>query len=467
MLFTMPSWKQVNPSYKFKWTEKTVSFEEGSSGTTTEGYMENYKNVSQDIRNQLDAKVEAVQIMISTSQLMLVQMHFGKFTSLDGESLESYYLRFYKIMNESSSEYPVLTSITTRMAKNEVNELRDERLAHTANPLALEKEIDKLMALISLSFKKIYKPTNNNLRTSSNTSRANQDNTLRINRGTGYDNQRVVNVAGARENRDDTDDELDDQELEAHYLYMAKIQEVTPDAADNSGPIFDTEPLQKEQGDTNITIDLLDMSTNRETIDHDDDDLAKDRDLLTSLIEKLKYEIDDSKNRNKLLESSNKTLIDKLKGEIKDLYFEDYYSEDQYAVSIKEDTALIPSAKNDKSSIDEPPEVKLKDLPPHLKYVFLEGDNKLPIIIAKDLSVEEKAALIKVLKSHKRAIAWKLSDIKDINPEFCTHKILMEEDYKMAVQHQRRVNPKIHDVIKKEVEKLLDTGLIYPISDSP
>ncbi|GJT93806.1 reverse transcriptase domain-containing protein [Tanacetum coccineum] len=127
----------------------------------------------------------------------------------------------------------------------------------------------------------------------------------------------------------------------------------------------------------------------------------------------------------------------------------------------------VCEAKTDKSSIDEPPEVELKDLPPHLEYAFLEGDDKLPVIIAKDLSVEEKAALIKVLKSHKRAIAWKLSDIKGINPEFCTHKILMEEDYKPAVQHQRRVNPKIHDVIKKEVEKLLDAGLIYPISDSP
>ncbi|GJR77320.1 reverse transcriptase domain-containing protein [Tanacetum coccineum] len=127
----------------------------------------------------------------------------------------------------------------------------------------------------------------------------------------------------------------------------------------------------------------------------------------------------------------------------------------------------VCEAKTDKSSIDEPPEVELKDLPPHLEYAFLEGDNKLPVIIAKDLSVEEKAALIKVLKSHKRAIAWKLSDIKGINPEFCTHKILMEEDYKPAVQHQRRVNPKIHNVIKKEVEKLLDAGLIYPISDSP
>nr|GEV41614.1 reverse transcriptase domain-containing protein [Tanacetum cinerariifolium] len=110
----------------------------------------------------------------------------------------------------------------------------------------------------------------------------------------------------------------------------------------------------------------------------------------------------------------------------------------------------IYKAKSDKSSIDEPPEVELKDLPPHLEYAFLEGDDKLPVLIAKDLSVEEKTALITVLKSHKRAIAWKLSDIKGIDPEFCTHKILMEEDFEPAVQHQRRVNPKIHDAIKQE-----------------
>ncbi|GJW18207.1 reverse transcriptase domain-containing protein [Tanacetum coccineum] len=127
----------------------------------------------------------------------------------------------------------------------------------------------------------------------------------------------------------------------------------------------------------------------------------------------------------------------------------------------------ICEANNENSSVNEPPEVELKDLPPHLEYAFLEGNDKLPVIIAKDLKNEEKAALIEVLKSHKRAIAWKLSDIKGIDPEFCTHKILMEEDYEPTVQHQRRVNPKIHDVIKKEVEKLLDAGLIYPISDSP
>nr|GEY58227.1 reverse transcriptase domain-containing protein [Tanacetum cinerariifolium] len=93
----------------------------------------------------------------------------------------------------------------------------------------------------------------------------------------------------------------------------------------------------------------------------------------------------------------------------------------------------ICKAKTDKSSVDEPLVVELKALPPHLEYAFLEGDDKLP----------------------------------GINPEFCTHKILMEEDFTPAVQHQRRVNLKIHDVIKQEVIKLLDAGLIYPISVSP
>ncbi|GJX16103.1 reverse transcriptase domain-containing protein [Tanacetum coccineum] len=98
-----------------------------------------------------------------------------------------------------------------------------------------------------------------------------------------------------------------------------------------------------------------------------------------------------------------------------------------------------------KSSIDDPPELELKDLPSHLEYAFLEGTDKLPVIIAKDLKEDEKGT----------------------DPQFCTHKILMEDDSKLAIQHQRRVNPKIHKVIKKQVIKLIDAGLIYPIFDSP
>nr|GEZ19488.1 reverse transcriptase domain-containing protein [Tanacetum cinerariifolium] len=127
----------------------------------------------------------------------------------------------------------------------------------------------------------------------------------------------------------------------------------------------------------------------------------------------------------------------------------------------------VVKPKNNKSFDDEPPEVKLKELPPHLEYAFLGENNKWPVIISKDLSVNEKSALIDVLKSRKKAIAWKLTDIRGIDPEFCSHKILLEEDYSPKLQSQRRVNPKIHDVIKREVEKLLDAGLIYPISDSP
>nr|GEV68977.1 reverse transcriptase domain-containing protein [Tanacetum cinerariifolium] len=94
--------------------------------------------------------------------------------------------------------------------------------------------------------------------------------------------------------------------------------------------------------------------------------------------------------------------------------------------------------KATKSLIEEPPELELKDLPPHLEYAFLEGTLKLPVIIAEDLKREENDHLIKVLKSHKRAITWKIYDIRGIDPNFCTHKILMKDDFKPVVQHQRR-----------------------------
>nr|GEW75287.1 reverse transcriptase domain-containing protein [Tanacetum cinerariifolium] len=99
-----------------------------------------------------------------------------------------------------------------------------------------------------------------------------------------------------------------------------------------------------------------------------------------------------------------------------------------YFLEVHKDLKVI-EPKNDKSSDDEPPEVELKELPPHLEYAFMGENNKWPVIISKDLSVNEKYALIKVLKSRKKAIAWKLTNIKGIDPEFCSHKILLEDDY--------------------------------------
>nr|GEZ10502.1 reverse transcriptase domain-containing protein [Tanacetum cinerariifolium] len=116
---------------------------------------------------------------------------------------------------------------------------------------------------------------------------------------------------------------------------------------------------------------------------------------------------------------------------------------------------------------DESPKVELKKLPPLFEYAFLGNNGEWLVIIAKDLSPNKKTNLINILKTRKKAIAWKLTDIKGIDPEFFSHKILLEEDYSPKVQSQRRVNPKIHDVIKKELEKLIDAELIYPISDSP
>nr|GEV55089.1 hypothetical protein [Tanacetum cinerariifolium] len=94
----------------------------------------------------------------------------------------------------------------------------------------------------------------------------------------------------------------------------------------------------------------------------------------------------------------------------------------------------VVEPKNVKSSDDEPPEVELKELPPHLEYAFLGENEKWPVIISKDLSVNKKSALIDVLKSRKKAIAWKLTDIKGIDLEFYLHKILLEYDYSPKVQ---------------------------------
>nr|GEX24296.1 reverse transcriptase domain-containing protein [Tanacetum cinerariifolium] len=104
----------------------------------------------------------------------------------------------------------------------------------------------------------------------------------------------------------------------------------------------------------------------------------------------------------------------------------DFDADPRVPLILRRSFLKIERALIDVFEVDEPPAVELKDLPLYLEYSFLEGDDKLSVIIAKDLSVEEKTALITILKSHKRAIAWKLSDIKGIDLELCTHKILME-----------------------------------------
>nr|GEX98705.1 hypothetical protein [Tanacetum cinerariifolium] len=112
-----------------------------------------------------------------------------------------------------------------------------------------------------------------------------------------------------------------------------------------------------------------------------------------------------------------------------------------YFPTVHKDLKVI-EPKNDKSFDDEPPEVELKELPPHLEYVFLGENNKWPVIISKDLSVNEKSALIEVLKSRKKSIAWKLTSIRGIDPEFCLHEILLEDDYFTKGAESEKGQPK-------------------------
>nr|GEX54739.1 reverse transcriptase domain-containing protein [Tanacetum cinerariifolium] len=338
-----------NPPYKFTWADKEVPISEG---------------IDNDIYSTFDACPNACEMWKAIESLKQgesinvqdletnLYWEFRKFTSHDEWQR---FVTLVKLSQELKTVSYHKIYDTLKQHQNEVNEIRAEKIERVSNLLVLvaqqqpvyhpqnhpthynqnsstrsqqvatrnrgkaivnspspiydqepsmvaeddetskDKEIDKLMALISLSFKKIYKPTNNNLRTSSNTSRANQDNSPKVNRE-------------HADWRDDTDGELEDQELEAHYI----------EHPEQSESIHNTYLI--EQDEHNVIIDLLDMSYDREHIDQNDvdNDLANERELLASLIEKLKCEINDNKNRNKFLETSNKVLIEQLKGEIKD-----------------------------------------------------------------------------------------------------------------------------------------------------
>ncbi|GKD32434.1 DNA-directed DNA polymerase, partial [Tanacetum coccineum] len=111
--------------------------------------------------------------------------------------------------------------------------------------------------------------------------------------------------------------------------------------------------------------------------------------------------------------------------------------------------------------------LELKPFPDNLEYVYLEEPSFLPVIISSQLSKEKKNKLVSVLKKHKEAFSWKTTDIPGICPSICKHKIQLLDDKKPVVQKQRRLNPNIQEVVKKEIVKLLDTSIIYPIADSP
>ncbi|CAN6444870.1 unnamed protein product [Victoria cruziana] len=118
------------------------------------------------------------------------------------------------------------------------------------------------------------------------------------------------------------------------------------------------------------------------------------------------------------------------------------------------------------SSLESPPVMELKPLPHTLKYAYLGSDDSLPIIISSVLSSQKEIRLLAVLRGHKKAIGWKVADLRGINPAFCQHMIHKLEDSKPTREFQRRLNPAMKEVDKKEIIKWLDAGIIFPISDS-
>ncbi|XP_070665144.1 uncharacterized protein [Malus domestica] len=120
---------------------------------------------------------------------------------------------------------------------------------------------------------------------------------------------------------------------------------------------------------------------------------------------------------------------------------------------------LLPSS-------EQTSKLELKLLPSHLKYAHLGVNETLPVIIAADFNDTEEDKLLRVLRKYQDALGWTLADIKGISPALCMHRIFMEAGTKPTVEAQRRLNPIMKEVVRVEVMKLLDAGIIYPISDS-
>ncbi|CAM8911203.1 unnamed protein product [Rhodiola kirilowii] len=117
-------------------------------------------------------------------------------------------------------------------------------------------------------------------------------------------------------------------------------------------------------------------------------------------------------------------------------------------------------------SVIQAPKIELKPLPVHLKYAFLRENNTLPVIIKSGLEIDQERRLIKVLRQHKLAIGWTLADLRRVSPAVCMHRILLENGAKPSREPQRRLNPIMMEIVQKEIQKLLDADVIYPISDT-
>ena len=128
--------------------------------------------------------------------------------------------------------------------------------------------------------------------------------------------------------------------------------------------------------------------------------------------------------------------------------------------------ALGENTQTSMPSVERPPQLEQKPLPSHLRYAYLGEYSTLPVIISSSLTAVEEENLLRVLRDQKNAIGWSLTYLKGIRPSMCMHRILLEDGYRPSVEAQRRLNPTMKEVVRKEVLKWLDARMIFPISDS-
>nr|GEX15909.1 hypothetical protein [Tanacetum cinerariifolium] len=308
------------------------------------------------------------------------------------------------------------------------------------------------MALISLSFKKIYTPTNNNIRTSSNTSHANQDNSLRIHRNAGYEGQRSGTVAGARETvgssmeeagiqlnaeqaewKDDTDDESDDQELEAHYMYMAKIQEVSPDTVD-SGPIFDTEPEQKVQNDDHYDVFAIECQHSEQSESVHNTYLIE-QDAQNVSIESVDMNYDKLQRRNSIEYDSEMELeCAKVKGDLLSYKMEYERSYNKYTQAINDLNQTIPEMKEKVSAHQDTISILKQQKDAQIKPYKTQEDKE----IEKVIDLENK---VKVLDNIIYKTGQSVQTMNMLNNK-CRTSFAKPEFLKKAKQ----ANPRLYDI---------------------
>ncbi|GJS90955.1 reverse transcriptase domain-containing protein [Tanacetum coccineum] len=189
---------------------------------------------------------------------------------------------------------------------------------------------------------------------------------------------------------------------------------------------------------------------------HVNDDICFSMNVIDEITEdELDALLDDSNPFLNTSEKISKTPLDK--------EFDKFMSGNVQEDEVKDDFDELPP-KDElriRTSIQDPPtDLEWKPLPKHLEYAFLEENSLLPVVISALLEQNEKERLVLVLKNHKKAFALKTSDIPRISPCFCKHKINFEDDVKPVVQRQRRLNLNMKKVVKKEIIKLLDVGIV-------